>query len=155
MPSIPLHCRPSSTSNKPLDSPLPELLQTPAGLAILELQGTINFPSPETDDSEEQQQQNGGRAGQDGQPPTTVETPLGKLMFPEYSPQNGKDDTSWMKQVYLYVGKYQRMVGQVKKMAKPIAIVQRRQGEADELEVVDIVKYKLIFGSRPEPVNDS
>lgn len=46
------------------------------------------------------------------------------------------------------------MVGQVKKMAKPIAVVQRR-GETDELEVLDIVKYKLIFGSRPEPVNDS
>lgn len=158
MPSVPLHCRPnsSSTSNKPLDNPLPELLHTPAGLAILELQGTINFPSPETDDSEDQQPQNGGGAGQDGgQPPTTFETPLGKLMFPEYSPQNGKDDTSWMKQVYLYVGKYQRMVGQAKKLAKPIAVVQRRQGETDELEVLDIVKYKLIFGSRPEPVNDS
>lgn len=154
MPSISLHCRPISTSNKPLDNPLPELLQTPAGLAILELQGTINFPSPETDSSEDQQPQN-EEGEQDGQqPPATFETPLGKLMFPGYSLQSSKDDTSWMKQVYLYVGRYQRMVGQVKKMAKPIAVVQRR-GETDELEVLDIVKYKLIFGSRPEPVNDS
>lgn len=153
MPSIPLHCHPNSTPNQLLDNPLPELLQTPAGLAVLELQGTINFPSPETDGSEDQQSQNEGEE-QDGQPPTTFETPLGKLMFPDYSLQNSKDDTSWMKEVYLYVGRYQRMVGQVKKMAKPIAVVQRR-GETDELEVLDIVKYKIIFGSRPEPVNNS
>lgn len=103
-----------------------------------------------------------------------IETPIGKLMFPEYSSQNSADDTKWMKRVYLYIGKYQRMTGEVKKLPKPLAVIQRRQrmnagdgntgvttatnpsGRDDdvpeELEIVEIVKYKILFGSRPEPL---
>lgn len=50
------------------------------------------------------------------------------------------------------------MTGQVKKLGKPLAVLQRRpeqtDGEGEELEIVEIVKYKLVFGNRPEPVND-
>lgn len=76
-------------------------------------------------------------------------------MFPDYSPQN-PDDTKWMKRAYLYVGRYQRMTGEVKKLPRPIAVLQKRAGfsEAEELEVVEIVRYKVLFKSRPEPVND-
>jgi chromosome transmission fidelity protein 8 len=65
-----------------------------------------------------------------------------------------------MKQVYLYVGQHQRLTGEVKKLPKPLAVIRRR-GEAsedevaEELEVVDIVKYKLVFSTRPEPVTGS
>ena len=93
----------------------------------------------------------------------SFETPLGKLMFPDYSPLN-PDDTKWMKRVYLYVGRYQRMTGEVKKLPKPIAVVQRRQqqegqtavngNEGDELEIVEIVKHKIVFSTRPEPVSE-
>ncbi|KAL3437395.1 chromosome transmission fidelity protein 8 [Aspergillus tetrazonus] len=148
MPSIPLHPRASSRNNA--HNPLPQLLQTPSGLALLELQGTINLPFQENLDTENE--------STDFNSPSTYETPIGKLMFPDYS-QNAKDDTSWMKRAYLYVGRYQRMTGEVKKLPKPLAIIQRRQtdgadDEREQLEVVDIVKYKLIFKSRPEPVND-
>ena len=106
----------------------------------------------------EQQSQDQDTADNDTAPTATgtiYETPLGKLMFPGYSPQTtSKDDNSWMKQVYLYVGRYQRMTGEVKKLPQPIAIVQRR-GETDELEIREIVKFKMIFKSRPEPVNNS
>lgn len=74
------------------------------------------------------------------------------------------DSTKWMKRVYLYAGRYQRMTGEVKKLAKPLAVVRRRErgtieadrgGEegGDELEIVDVIKYKIIFASRPEPVS--
>lgn len=179
MPSIPLHPRALSPS-KPLDNPLPQLLQTPSGLAILELQGTINSPS-----SDEQQQQHNANnninndeppptdneppastsaAAGAGAPGTTFETRLGKLLFPDYSPQTTPaDDTSWMKRVYLYVGRYQRMAGEVKKLGQPIAVVQRRQGQGqghasggtDELEILEVVRYKMIFTNRPEPVSDN
>lgn len=180
MPSIHLHPR-ALLPSKPLDNPLPQLLQTPSGLAILELQGTINFPS-----SDEQQQQHNADNNNmnkdepppaDNEPPTstsaaapptapgtTFETPLGKLLFPDYSPQStATDDTSWMKRVYLYVGRYQRMAGEVKKLGQPIVVVQRRQGhgqgdpagETDELEILEVVKYKMIFTNRPEPVSDN
>jgi chromosome transmission fidelity protein 8 len=48
------------------------------------------------------------------------------------------------------------MTGEVKKLPRPVAVLQRHQGEGDgeELEVVEIVRYKIFFKSRPEPVNN-
>lgn len=75
-------------------------------------------------------------------------------MFPDFSLLN-PDDTKWMKRVYLYVGRYQRMTGEVKKLPRPIALLQKRPGsENEELEVVEVVRYKIFFKLRPEPVND-
>ncbi|KAF2447163.1 sister chromatid cohesion protein Ctf8, partial [Karstenula rhodostoma CBS 690.94] len=147
MPTIPLHPRPFAPSATAQGSnPLPPLLRTPSGLALLELQGDIRFP------------------------PTAAQasTQVGKLVFPLYSPDlNGEDDTKWMKRVYLYVGKNQRMAGEVKKLVKPFAVIRKRDvadsedvvmGDAEatstgeELEVVEIVKYKILFATRPEPV---
>ncbi|KAL4780732.1 Ctf8-domain-containing protein [Aspergillus varians] len=154
MPSIPLHPR-ASAPRDDVHNPLPQLLQTPSGLALLELQGTINLPfqnnSELRDDSSDPYLNNSSVA---------YETPVGKLMFPDYSPQNAKDDTKWMERVYLYVGRYQRMTGEVKKLPKPLAIIQRRQTEegaddaGEQLEIVQVVKYRLMFKNRPEPVND-
>lgn len=84
-------------------------------------------------------------------------------MFPDYSEFTDPESTKWMKRVYLYAGRYQRMTGEVKKLAKPLAVVRRRErgttegngaGEEgqDELEIVEVIKYKIIFASRPEPV---
>jgi chromosome transmission fidelity protein 8 len=124
-------------------SPLPQLLQTPSGLALLELQGTINLP----------QEAN-------GETPAGFE--IGKLEFPDYSP--GTEGTAWMQTVHLYIGQYQRLTGEVKKLPKAIAVVRRREGQPEngpgdsveesgnDLEVVEIVKHKLMFSSRPEPV---
>lgn len=155
MPSIPLHPRASASRDDTRNS-LPQLLQTPSGLALLELQGTINLPnqgdSQFGDESSNSPNQN--------DPSLAYETPVGKLMFPDYSPQAAKDDTRWMKRAYLYVGRYQRMTGEVKKLPNPLAIIQRRQpGSSDnageQLEIVEVVKYKLMFKNRPEPVNDA
>ncbi|GLA61290.1 hypothetical protein AtubIFM54640_001809 [Aspergillus tubingensis] len=160
MPSIPLHPRASNPSAR-VNNPLPQLLQTPSGLALLELQGTINIPSQENSESNDSSRSSPDGPGNPNGAPV-FETPIGKLMFPDYSPQfTAPDDTKWMKRVYLYVGRYQRMTGEVKKLPQPLAIVQRRQKELgaaaddkEELEIVEIVKYKIYFKSRPEPVND-
>jgi chromosome transmission fidelity protein 8 len=156
MPSIPLHPRssgvaqstPANAPSHPVHNPLPQLLQTPSGLALLELQGTINVPSSEA-------QQDGPSEDNDLAESTSYETPVGKLMFPDYSIHN-PDDTKWMKRVYLYVGRYQRMTGEVKKLPRPIAVLQKRAETVgtEELEVVEIVRYKVFFKNRPEPVND-
>ncbi|KAI9369243.1 Ctf8-domain-containing protein [Aspergillus egyptiacus] len=155
MPSIPLHPRASATRNE-ASNPLPQVLQTPSGLALLELQGTINLPAEAHTQSDDYESPDLDRSS------VAIETPIGKLMFPDYSPQNAADDTKWMKRAYLYVGRYQRMTGEVKKLPSPLAIIQRRQkglgagaNAEDELEIVEIVKYKLIFKNRPEPVNDA
>lgn len=155
MPSIPLRPRASASTNS-LTNPLPPLLQTPSGLAILELQGTINVPSEESQGNDPEQERTDH--SHDPNAPT-FETPIGKLMFPDYCPQTTTpDDTKWMKRVYLYVGRYQRLMGEVKKLAQPLAVVQRRpqadEADGEQLEIVEIVKYRLLFKNRPEPVND-
>ncbi|KAJ5988037.1 hypothetical protein N7481_003247 [Penicillium waksmanii] len=158
MPSIQLHPtsrKPAETttsnpSSLPASNPLPQLLQTPSGLAILELQATINLPTFESDD--DQYASPGSPLNSDG---ATFETPVGKLMFPDYSLLN-PDDTKWMKRVYLYIGRYQRMTGEVKKLPKPLAVLRKRSSSenTEELEVVEIVRYKVFFKNRPEPVNN-
>ncbi|CRG92255.1 hypothetical protein PISL3812_09312 [Talaromyces islandicus] len=169
MPSVPLfppHKTGSSSSSQNAFSPLPPLLQTPSGLAILELQGTINIPSSAATDKDgtvDDESNYPDKDTLDGK--TTIETELGRLMFPDYIDGMDVDNnTKWMKRAYLFVGRYQRMTGEVKKLAKPLAVIQRRQraspspaeigkGEGgDELEIVEIIKYKIVFASRPEPV---
>ncbi|KAJ6090397.1 hypothetical protein N7486_009212 [Penicillium sp. IBT 16267x] len=154
MPSIRLHPQSSSPSTTettpyPVTNPLPQLLQTPSGLALLELQGTINLPSTEQNEYDTTPAPQSPKG-------ISFETPIGKLMFPDYSALN-PDDTKWMKRAYLYVGRYQRMTGEVKKLPKPIALLQKRASsstEIEDLEVVEIIRYKVFFKNRPEPVND-
>lgn len=153
MPSIPLHTTALSPPS-PTTNPLPPLLHTPTGLALLELQGTLRFPPR----------------------PASPSTLVGRLVFPLYNPElNGDKDERWMKKVWFYVGEGQRMGGEVKRLARPFAVVRRRGGEggggegedgdvrmggveegrqvgAEELEIVEVVKYKIVFSSRPEPV---
>ncbi|KAI1106775.1 hypothetical protein F4804DRAFT_299787 [Jackrogersella minutella] len=131
-------------------NPLPQLIQTPSGLALLELQGTINLPENH-DDGEDNPQ----------------EMSIGRIVFPDYHPETQDPSiTSWMKRVHLYVGEHQRLPGEVKKLPKAMAIIKKRakSGEdvamndgnsnstSEDLEVVEIIKYKLVFSQRPEPV---
>lgn len=129
-------------SVSPIASPLPKLLQTPSGLAILEIQGTIHI------------------SGQDGEDSNST-VDVGKLVFPHYSAEHSEGDMSWMKSVHLYVGKHQRLTGEVKKLVKPIAIIERQhdsEGDLDDattdLKVAEIIHYKVVFSQRPEPVGE-
>ena len=163
MPSIPLYLPSSRTSNPAAINaalnPLPPLLHTPGGRAILEIQGTIHAPAvPDSSVLSE-----------------CAGVPIGNLVFPLYSEGMKEDDTQWMKRVYLYVGKHQRLTGEVKKLAKPLGVLGRRMREEgedmegveglggtengskesrdeDELEILEVVKYKIVFSTRPEPV---
>ncbi|PGH27274.1 hypothetical protein AJ80_00984 [Polytolypa hystricis UAMH7299] len=176
MPTVSLRKSGTSTPSAPTPpNPLPQVLQTPSGLAILEIQGTLNVPEPDLDaagvsDSGTQQQN-----------PNEFQTRIGRLVFPDYDPDKGPEDHAWMKRVYLYVGRHQRLTGEVKRLPRALALIQREQQEAserladatatmggatqcisqakdddeyDELEFVDIIHYKIIFSSRPEPVSD-
>jgi chromosome transmission fidelity protein 8 len=152
MPSIPLHLPSTRTTPAHLENPLPQLLHTPSGLALLELQGTVHFPAPSAS--------------------SDPSTQVGKLVFPHYNPDiSDPSDTKWMKRVYMYVGKGQRMTGECKKLGKPIAVVRKREkedvqmggvgeeggtegdGKEEELEIVEVVRYKIVFSARPEPIS--
>lgn len=147
MATIPIHPR-KAFGEPALPNPLPTLLQTPSGLAILEMQGTINLPARDLED-------NGEEDSTSLRPDQISETAIGRLVFPEYSGEAG--DGTWMNRVYLYVGKHQRLPGEVKKLPNALAIIRKKQvdeGAQEELEVVEIVKHKIIFSHRPEPVGD-
>ena len=157
--SVALHTRSLRPEDATDTNPLPALLQTPSGLALLELQGTINLPEQDDEDTITSTDSNGVTSAR--------QTPIGRLIFPEYDAQDPAS-TAWMKRVHLYVGKHQRLTGEVKKLAKAIAVIRKREdgvsqrsGEVmegadgehiDQLEIVDIVKYKILFSTRPEPV---
>lgn len=146
MPSVALHRdqRPGQNLQK---DPLPQLLHTPAGLAILEIQGTIHAPLPDST--------------------TLTSTVVGQLQFPLYK-GDGTDtqEGPWMKKVYLYIGKHQRLSGEVKKLAKPMVVLDKDAGKEDtsdseagstvdegaRLNILAIIKHKILFSSRPEPV---
>jgi chromosome transmission fidelity protein 8 len=163
MPSITLDAKPivqsphsQKVTTADASAALPTLLQTPSGLAILEIQGTIHapFPSPAEDASDTTH---------------STQTAVGRLEFPLYDKAT-PDDTKWMKKVYLYVGHHQRLVGEVKKLAKPLGVVQKRGGaaepdksntdrrhndedtEQESLEISEVIKWKIMFQGRPEPV---
>lgn len=145
MPSVTVH-PPSPDRDRDqlqLDNPLPHLLQTPSGLAILELQGTINMPNSSELSSNEQGS-------------TTTSTLVGRIVFPDYHTDDPPDSKAWMKKVYLYVGRHQRLTGEVKKLNSPVAIIRKRatvgNTDKEELEIAEIVDYKILFSSRPEPV---
>lgn len=125
-----------------IENPLPQVLQTPAGLAILELQGTIHTPEIPLDE------------GANAIGSTTV----GRLVFPDYVKGDPSESKAWMKKVHLYAGPHQRLTGEVKKLANPMAVLRRKNGTSpavaeDELEIAEIVYYKILFSSRPEPVS--
>jgi chromosome transmission fidelity protein 8 len=160
MPSINLHTTPHSSSAPPTTTnPLPTLVKTPSGLALLEIQGTVHapFPTPSEDT-------------------TPTQTNIGRLEFPLYDPTSSSAEGTWMKKVYLYVGKHQRLPGEVKKLPKAMAVLRKRnyvveteqeyrmrlaraaprRGDSEDvnedLEIAEIVRWKIIFAGRPEPV---
>ena len=147
MPSVILHTSSPDElgAQKCHENPLPQLLQTPSGLAILELQGTINMPSS-------------AESSSDGQDTSNTCTSVGRIVFPDYSKDDPPDSTAWMKRVHLYVGRYQRLTGEVKKLNNPMALIRKRSTvgntDAEELEIADVVYYKILFSSRPEPVGN-
>ena len=154
MPFIALHPPSSKSFPSITKDPLPHLLQTPSGLAIVEIQGTLQVPP-----SEPQERLDGTSNVDSGY------TRVGKLVFPLLGKQDDtSEDHGWMKQVYFYIGNYQRMTGMVKKLEKPLGVMRKKRfnseflpgeisnSEGENLEIVEIIKYKIVFSQRPEPV---
>ncbi|KAI9760738.1 MAG: 40S ribosomal protein S6 [Chaenotheca gracillima] len=163
MPTIFLHPPSPNRSNPSLgvSNPLPSLLQTPSGFAILELQGTINLPEsgsePTLSSPQDQSDSPGGAV------------PVGRLVFPDRVP-GATDDTAWMKNVYLYIGRHQRLTGEVKKLPNPMAVIRKKDAvteddamdldsgqefkQNEDLEITEIVRWKILFSQRPEPVGN-
>ncbi|KAK9486673.1 Ctf8-domain-containing protein [Lipomyces starkeyi] len=116
-------------ATKESSSCFPQVLRTPTGLALIEIQGTLHTqPSSDSTPSE-----------------------LGKLTF------DGK--TAW-----LWIGDHQRMEGSIVDLNPPFGVlrrVTRKQSEMEEengspdgtaVEIVEVIRKKILFTSRPEPI---
>lgn len=100
-------------------------------------------------------------------PSASHETPIGRIVFPDIQTREDSEDMAKFKRVYLYVGKHQRLTGEVKKLATPLGVIRRRDPtvrekdaidgvwDGEELEIVDIVRWKILFSKRPEPVSST
>jgi chromosome transmission fidelity protein 8 len=142
---------------KDLADVLPSTLQTPSGLALIELQGKILVDDADGLD-------------EDLQSALTV----GRLIFPAANDITDSHSLAeWDgRRVFLFVGKHQRLAGEVKKLAKPIAVMRRRgsivtgptsndhemggtaqnPASSQDLEIVEIITQKILFANRPEPI---
>lgn len=89
-------------------------------------------------------------------------TPIGRLVFPPQEPKDPSGNTSNPQSVYLYVGRHQRLTGEVKRLVNPLAVIRRRDTDenaqsapgVEELEIAEIIRWKIVFSSRPEPVGE-
>lgn len=145
MPAIEL-VRSFETGTQSADNPLPRLLHTPLGLAIIEIQGTIHTPNTDVVPADDEVEG------------ITRTTRVGRLEFPSYDGSGGEGP--WMKSVHLYIGKHQRLTGEVKKLAKPLMVLSKvdhagqsatSDGE-NQLGIHAIIRHKILFSGRPEPV---
>lgn len=211
MPSAALHpptaTTSSTTSNSAPPNPLPTLLHTPLGLAILEIQGSLNMPYPSSAQDDVMLIDGPGSSSRDGggkddgfggkeKEKEKEKRKIGRLVFPLL--ESGRDggvgnggevdedggrcggwgygggevkEGPWMKKVWLFVGENQRLTGEVRKLERKVGVVRRAGGGGGggnsedagngdagkeegrtgvELEIVDVVGWKVFFGNRPE-----
>lgn len=157
-----------------IDNSLPQLLRIPSGLAILELQGTINIPTSNFAAEVENVINKDCENSHVKEPKLELKSgsseglSIGRLFFPDYD-ENDTSKTTWMKKVYLYIGSNQKLTGEIIKLPKAIAAIQKKKDDTKDkssvldkdqdlnnprvqLEIVDIIKYKILFANRPEPV---
>ena len=138
-----------------------DLIFTPYGLMLLEIQGELNLPNefpqgqPKTD--EDHKYLNNFITINEIQHAVK----FGNLVFDE------KDNSK----VTLYIGKSQRLLGNVVKLSTPLAVlriplknedemmvdsnndnVNKFKQEEELIKLVDIVKAKVIFKQRPLPI---
>lgn len=121
-----------------------QLISTPFGLLMLEIQGELNLPSevPSEDD----------RSGQLSNFAIINDiyhaVRFGKLDFDEIDPSK----------VTLFIGKSQRLLGTIVNLDNPLGVLRiptRLEGQnetGEDIKIVDIVKKKIIFKQRPLPI---
>lgn len=142
MPTVTLHPpSPARARGLLLENALPPVLHTPSGLAMIELQGSI--------------------LSENGAAEFAEALELGRLVFPAADDSiDGSSDWDG-KRVLLYIASHQRMAGEVKKLAKPVAVVRRPSNidenendpaTRDDIEIAEIMHLKILFASRPEPM---
>ncbi|KTB11812.1 Chromosome transmission fidelity protein 8 [Nakaseomyces glabratus] len=101
-------------------------IETPLGTIMVEIQGSLELPTSIDEDSELSKKFDGVDA-----------VKFGSLNIED-------------KKAVLYVGKKQRLLGKVVKLSTPLGILKFNEGK--NVEMLDIIEYKVIFSDRPLPI---
>lgn len=107
---------------------------TPLGMTMLEIQGELELPKDFASLAKDDSSHDGRFSVQGGQ--TIVR--FGSLQI------DGERAT-------LFVGKKQRLLGKVTKLDVPMGVMHFNSRD-NKVELVDIMKYKIIFKDRPLPI---
>lgn len=130
------------------------IISTPYGLSILEIQGELNLPQtfPQANENHKPEYlENFARVND-----IYEAVRFGKL---EFDPKNHANVT-------LYIGKSQRLLGSMVDLETPLAVLRictddtndvndsskDDSSKDDSIKIVDIIKKKIIFKQRPLPI---
>lgn len=162
--------------DKTKESALPKVLHTPSGLALLEIQGTIHIGKRQLtssgglglDTQDDEVKEDDDEDMSDGD--DDIEE-VGKFDFSDLE-KGGSE-------VVLQIGKFQRLRGKLVKLKMPLAMLRIDPGSGEsvveppgtqeakeqrfhsiandcdaevEVPILDIVYYKILFATRPEPI---
>ncbi|KAK6456820.1 chromosome transmission fidelity protein 8 [Scheffersomyces xylosifermentans] len=124
-----------------------DIISTPSGLSIIEIQGELNFPrdvplNVTIDESNAEYIQNFVTVND-----IRHAVKFGRLQFDE------KD----AKKVILFIGKSQRLLGTMVDLETPLAVLKipvKKNDDTteDTISMIDIISKKIIFKQRPLPV---
>lgn len=122
------------------DSSYDNIISTPFGLSIIEIQGVLNLPKSVP---EEHEIASGGHNVANF---ATVDSiyhavKFGKLDF------DGNDP----KKVTLFIGKSQRLLGSMVDLDTPLGVLRVSKGNGN-LKMVDVIRKKIVFKQRPLPI---
>lgn len=131
------------------------IISTPYGLSILEIQGELNLPQsfPQANENHKPEYlENFARVND-----VYEAVKFGRL---EFDPKNQSNVT-------LYIGKSQRLLGSMVNLETPLAVLRIKtetsndedteygsseENKDESIKIVDIVKKKIIFKQRPLPI---
>ncbi|ANB12471.1 Chromosome transmission fidelity protein 8 [Sugiyamaella lignohabitans] len=160
MPSAILKYRPEPAGRVHI----PEVLRTPSGLALVEIQGTVHIGSNALTDSGLNLNTKESSLSFDG------DGDLDMNQLPRESGNSFRTDLNLLgkftfsedsKDVVLIMGNYQRLRGKIVALKKPVAVLKMLNRETSatpsssnsiDIPVVEIIRHKVLFDSRPEPV---
>ncbi|CAI5759764.1 unnamed protein product [Candida verbasci] len=133
MPTAKIDCR--SVQNLQYDG---NIITTPYGLTLLEIQGELNLPDKVVENNE-----NFIKVDE-----IYDAVKFGNLVF----------DQKETNKVILFIGNSQRLLGTIEKLNTPLGVLKIPVKNDDNMEIeedikmIDIVKHKLIFKQRPLPI---
>lgn len=127
-----------------LNGESPSLVETPMGLAMIEIQGELNMPNekPQGLSLEEDK-----LFKKYNLPPfLSNEEPIDVVKIGRVEIEED------FNKVTLFISTTQRLVGKIVKLDPPLALLKLAKSDNQPCEMMDLITSKMIFSSRPLPI---